>query len=448
MAGNVKVNGVWKSAANYYIKVNGVWKTVTNGYVKVNGVWKSFQSPTVNPYYAPYFAPYYAPYYGGGGGGCTYYTVPNVSGLNVSQATNSISGSGNIVGSASSTSTIDSGLDGIVYSQSPSSGLYCGQQTVSFSYYTFTAGGGGGGNPCGTCGSGGTTSNTEFYCQGNQRWSRSRTDYFDSCGAICNTTYGAGFQEVSCSPACGCGVYYAPYYAPAPYYEPTTAYSSPYYAYWAPPYYAPVYSGGYFAGTFYATPYYSPTSYFAPVYSGGYFAGTFYATPYYAPYYASGGGCWAYGTEVTMSDGTTKFIEDLVAGDTLLAPVIPTYPNGEDSTAWYPAEAWSLSEKPNLTTEPTTVTNVKHVIEPNCFVFNGRFKLTANHFVFVKKSDVWQFAKAEELEVGDFFQDAYGNSIEISSKEFKQEQTMVVDIDVEQNDLFLANGIITHNFKL
>jgi hypothetical protein len=454
VAGNIKVNGVWKNVSNYSVKVNGVWKTVTNGYVKVNGVWKQFLSPSTPTYYsAPVY--YTAPNYYGGGGGVTYYTVTNVVGLTVSQATNSITGSGNLVGSTSSTSTTNSSLDGTVASQSPSSGLYAGQQTVSFTYYTYTATSGGTGGS--VCGSGGSTTSTEFYCQGPQRWSRSVTTYYDANGTVCNTVYGAGFQEVSCSPNCNCGIYYAPTYytAPVTYYTPpvVTYYAAPIY-YTAPTYYSPPVVTYYAAPIYYTAPVYynfnstyfaAPTYYSPPVV-------TYYAAPIYytAPVYytTSGGGCWAYGTQVTLSDGSTKPIEDVVVGDVLRAPIIPTYPNGEDSSKWYPASVWSTETADALAYEDTVVTNTRHVIESSYYLLNDTFKVTGDHFVFVKKGTTWQFAQVDELSVGDLFKSETGEEVEITKKVEINESTMVVDIDVEDNDLFFANGIITHNFKL
>jgi hypothetical protein len=199
--------------------------------------------------------------------------------------------------------------------------------------------------------------------------------------------------------------------------------------------------------------YYSPpvvTYYAAPIYYT--FNSTYFAAPIYytAPVYytTSGGGCWAYGTPVTLSDGSTKPIEEIVVGDVLRAPVIPTYPNGEDSSQWYPASAWSVQDLDELAYEDTVVTKVKHVAEDAFYLLNDTFKVTGDHFVFVKKGSVWQFARVDEVAVGDFFKDESGNEIEVTKKSEINEATMVVDIDVEDNDLFFANGIITHNFKL
>jgi len=498
MAGSVKVNGVWKSASDYYVKVNGVWKNVINGYVKINGVWKLFYAPAAPAYYAApvyYASPTY--YTSSGGGGCIYYTVTNLSGLTTSQATNSITGSGNNVGSASPQSTTNSSLNGQVVSgsQSPAAGLYCGQQTVSFSYYQYTAPTGGG---CGACGDGGVTSTTESYCNGEEGWARSVTTYRDACNAVCNTTYGAGYYVTACGYGCGCGsvsyyaaptyynipvvtyyaapiyynfnstyyaapIYYtitnyfpsyyaAPiyynfnstYYAAPIYYVPNTSvtyYAAPiYYTYYAPTYYA-YYAPSYYAAPIYYT-YYAPTYYAAPVY---YRAPTYYAAPVY--YTRTGGGCWAYGTQVRLANGLVKPIEDLKVGDVVKSPIIPTYPNGEDYTQWYPGSVWSIENPGIISYETTTVRNVKHWVESSFYLLNDTYKLTGDHFLFVKKDSKWQFAKTEEILVGDFVKDEFGQSIEIFKKNQINEFTMVVDIDVEENDLFLANGIITHNVK-
>jgi hypothetical protein len=147
-----------------------------------------------------------------------------------------------------------------------------------------------------------------------------------------------------------------------------------------------------------------------------------------------------------MADGTTKVIEELLVGDEVRTAVIPTYPNGEDSANWYPASVWSTNTDQGITYETTKVTSTKHVIDASYYTFNDSYKVTGDHFIYIRKNNIWQFAMAEEIEVGDYFR-AEQSLIEITKKIYKQEQTMVVDIDVEPNDLFLANGIITHNVK-
>ena len=164
--------------------------------------------------------------------------------------------------------------------------------------------------------------------------------------------------------------------------------------------------------------------------------------------FGGSGGCWGYGTPITLLDGSFKAIEDLVAGDVLLSPVIPTYPNGEDVSEWYPASKWSTKATADITYEPTTVKAVRHVVEPNYFRLNSQFRVTGDHFLFVRKGDTWQFCTVYEIEVGDHVYTGNETTVEITSKIRVDEQLMVVDIDVEDNDLFFASGMITHNVKL
>ena len=233
--------------------------------------------------------------------------------------------------------------------------------------------------------------------------------------------------------------YAAPvYYAAPTYYAAPISYYVPPISYYAPTYYAPP------VVTYYAAPiYYAPpvvTYYAAPIY---YTAPTYYAAP---AYYRAGGGCWAYGTLVTMADGSLKAIEELIIGDEVRTAVIPTYPNGEDSSKWYPASVWSSDSDEGITYETTTVTGAKHIVDVAYYILNDKYKVTGDHFVYVRKSGVWQFARVEELAVGDYLHDET-SAVEITRKVPVNDQLMVVDVDVEPNDLFLANGIITHNVK-
>lgn len=506
MASNVKVNGTWKSTATVYTKVNGTWKTVTNAYTKVNGTWKQWLAPAPSYYAAPvYYAGggggggsypnigsitaygagtgqtwttnqayitwsgsgwgsytvvasngssnnsatsaggppvllsgfsagtsytvtvtlYANANYGGtsasssgsfttaagsgGGGGTIYYTVPNVVGLTPSSASSQITGSGNYYGGSSTTSSgATAGNDGTVASQNPASGTYTSAQTVSVTTYAYTAP-----PPAKTVTSDTTSTgcNTVAACPSG----------YENIRTIRYSDGTADYLQVCCTPL------------PPQYYAATVIYNPPI-VYYAPnttvTYYTPP---QYYASTVIYNP---PVTYYAPNTS----------VSYYAPsYYGGGGGCWAYGTEVTMADGTIKHIEELLVGDEVRTAVIPTYPNGEDSSKWYPASVWSTTNE-NITYESTKVTNARHVIDASYYILNDSYKVTGDHFVYIRRNKIWQFSLVEAIEVGDYLRHEFG-TIEVKKKIYKQEQVMVVDIDVEPNDLFFANGIITHNFK-
>jgi hypothetical protein len=290
---------------------------------------------------------------------------------------------------------------------------------------------------------------------------------YDSERTVYTDGVATGTTSSGCTPVCStsdlgysttcCPITYTPTYSAPTCYGPclgnwtivngycqcvstTPTFSGPVYV---PVYTAPV------TQSYYAKPPVVP--YYAAPVTTAYYAKppvvAYYAAPITAYYAARGGGCWAYGTMVTMSDGTTKPIEDIVKGDQLKAPVIPTYPNGEDNSKWYPGNVWSLDNADGITYQETTVVAVRHVVEESYYKLNGTMKITWDHFLFVSKNGVWQFARVEEIVVGDKLKREDGVEITITSKEPFLSQTLVVDIDVEANDLFLADGIITHNFK-
>jgi hypothetical protein len=76
-----------------------------------------------------------------------------------------------------------------------------------------------------------------------------------------------------------------------------------------------------------------------------------------------------------MADGSDKLIEDLIVGDEVLTAVIPTYPNGEDMTKWYPLSVWGIQSLEGTVTGTTTVTGVNRNIAPAFNTINGSINI-------------------------------------------------------------------------
>jgi len=114
MAGNVRINGTWRTLYRAYVKVNGTWRSVTYGYAKNNTVWRQVLVPPV--------------------------TVPNVVGSTLSAATTAITSSGNTVGTSTAvTSGATSGNNQQIITQSVASGYYLSAQVVDLTYYNYIA---------------------------------------------------------------------------------------------------------------------------------------------------------------------------------------------------------------------------------------------------------------------------------------------------------------------
>ena len=79
---------------------------------------------------------------------------------------------------------------------------------------------------------------------------------------------------------------------------------------------------------------------------------------------------------------------------------------------------------------------------------NGLFKTTATHIHIVKRNGLWTAREANGIVLGDFFYHIELGEIEITSKVEDSTNTYTVyKLDVEPNDTYFANGLLTHNRK-
>jgi hypothetical protein len=157
--------------------------------------------------------------------------------------------------------------------------------------------------------------------------------------------------------------------------------------------------------------------------------------------------CLLEGTKVTLHDGTQKNIEELVIGDTLLSKVVLGNPNMPDSDDISVLSQWS-SESITLSSELTQITAVTGYPRASVtYINNGLLKASPSHQHIVKKNGVWTVAITTDLQVGDSLINENGQEILIESLSEVNGSFVVYKIDVEQNDTFIADGIVTHNGK-
>jgi len=157
--------------------------------------------------------------------------------------------------------------------------------------------------------------------------------------------------------------------------------------------------------------------------------------------------CLLEGTKVTLHDGTQKNIEELVIGDTLLSKVVLGNPNMPDSDDISVLSQWS-SESITLSSELTQINAVTGYPRASVtYINNGLLKASPSHQHIVKKNGVWTVAVTTDLQVGDSLINENGQEILIESLSEVNGSFVVYKIDVEQNDTFIADGIVTHNGK-
>ena len=164
------------------------------------------------------------------------------------------------------------------------------------------------------------------------------------------------------------------------------------------------------------------------------------------------GGCHLAGTEILMSDGTTKLIEELVAGDTVASYGF----NGlsQEEEAWL---EWSTTDNDFVATAGTSEVKSIGINQYNAYrkintsVKDDHIRITYEHPVLVNRSGEIRYMSVRHLQSGDKLYYRYDNGtvgwIDFLSMETVQTEEIFTTytLDVEVEDSYLANGLVAHN---
>ena len=118
-----------------------------------------------------------------------------------------------------------------------------------------------------------------------------------------------------------------------------------------------------------------------------------------------------------------------------------------DSDDVYTLTTWS---NPSIAGNASTasIVTIKELPESEVYNINsGLFKCTENHLHVIKRDQVWTIRQTHDLVVGDIFEDINGNEVAITSIVKEAYDGMVYQLNVETDDVYYANGILTHNIK-
>ena len=152
------------------------------------------------------------------------------------------------------------------------------------------------------------------------------------------------------------------------------------------------------------------------------------------------GGCLVSDTLITLSDGSTKLIQDVQVNDVLKSIDVSGMP--QPSNEWY---SWS-SDTLNYVESTSTVINfTTYEFDSVININEGRLIATDSHNHVVKQNGVWYIRTTSELNVGDVLLDMDNSEFEITSLLIITESTTVYNIDVDNSNLYFANNVLTHN---
>jgi hypothetical protein len=154
--------------------------------------------------------------------------------------------------------------------------------------------------------------------------------------------------------------------------------------------------------------------------------------------------CFIEGTSITMSDGTTKLIEELIVGDTLMSFNIEGLPLDSDTNEVL--STWNTNEIVGNLSQ-TTIVNIVAKPSDKTILINNLLRTTEYHRHLIKRSSGWSFIQAKDVLAGQFLLDINNNEIEVTSVDTIEETVTIYKMDVESLDVFYAENILTHNRK-
>jgi hypothetical protein len=159
--------------------------------------------------------------------------------------------------------------------------------------------------------------------------------------------------------------------------------------------------------------------------------------------------CLLFGTKVTLANGTEINIEDLNVGDEIKSwvPVgLPdeTQPLDSDNDDW----RFYYSNELLGTTQNVTVRDITFNFAAGYFSLNnGLINATETHPLYVWDNEIgkYKFKNVGEILPGDRLIMQDESEVEITNIEVVTTDVEIATLNVENADVFLSNGLISHN---
>jgi hypothetical protein len=171
--------------------------------------------------------------------------------------------------------------------------------------------------------------------------------------------------------------------------------------------------------------------------------------------------CFTPDTKLTLVDGTQKEIQDLAIGDELLSMRMPNAQTEEEHPVIASDVAYSdycIVELGESELVSAKIINMFFDFADTYFLINGEIKVTGEHPFFVKvpegfylptkgqsSEEFWAWEYVRNLEIGQVMYDKDMNEVPIDSIEEIEEEIEIVNIDVDTNNTYFAEGILVHN---
>lgn len=169
--------------------------------------------------------------------------------------------------------------------------------------------------------------------------------------------------------------------------------------------------------------------------------------PAYGTYQFSSCGisCLDGDTLITMADGTTKKISEVVKDDIVSSRDVVGMPDEAPDQSYLNIQLEHLNYSVSTAVVRATMTTTANRYYN---INNGLLLATESHEHFAYRDGAWRIILSINLRVGDVLLKEDGTLEAITSVQLVNEEKTFYNIDVENLDMYVANGIVTHNAKI
>ena len=159
--------------------------------------------------------------------------------------------------------------------------------------------------------------------------------------------------------------------------------------------------------------------------------------------------CLLFGTQIQLADGTMVNVEDLNIGDEIKSWVPAGLPDETQDPESDQVE-WRFYHSDELlgTAQNVTVSDLTFNFAEGYFSLNnGLIKATETHPLYVWDNEIgkYKFKNVGDILPGDRLVMQDETEVEISNIEIVREDVEIVTVNVENADVYISNGLISHN---
>ena len=163
------------------------------------------------------------------------------------------------------------------------------------------------------------------------------------------------------------------------------------------------------------------------------------------PYYYSDCFSVVEGTLIHTSPSSSVPVEDLVVSDTVLTKDIESL---DDDITKEQLKTWSSNNITGSASTALVASNISSSVSTVYSFNNDTLRTSRSHVHIVKRGSEWLAVNSLNVQVGDYFEDINGDLVEITDITAQTGSFTIYSLDVEPDDIYYANGILTHNQEI